>query len=130
MVTAAGRPTGEERERADDGGPASTTVTPPTTEAVAPPGGGFRIEVPGSWVVGYPNAQGAPLADQMVPDRPDDADHIALVEAALVAPDTRMVALDPAGLGDPCTARPARRRRRRRSRLTAASTDELVELPS
>src|SRR5690606_20336800 len=91
------------RERSADepGGAASTTVPPPPTSvAVAPPGGGFRIEVPGSWVVGYPNAHGAPLADQMVPDRPDDADHVALVEAALVAPDTRMVALDPAGLGD------------------------------
>lgn len=94
---AAGR---QERSADDPGGAASTTVPPPTSVAVAPPGGGFRIEVPGSWVVGYPNAQGAPLADQMVPDRPDDADHIALVEAALVAPDTRMVALDPAGLGD------------------------------
>ena len=128
-----GTPDGEEREeRAVDeaaGAPSTTSPAPPTSVTVAPPGGGFRIEIPGSWVVGYPNAQGAALADQMVPDRPDQATHIAFVEAALVAPDTRMVALDPAGLGDlerlpdllvvDAVAGPE---------LTAASTDELVEL--
>lgn len=76
-----------------------TYAAPPALVTAGPPGGDFAVEIPGSWSAGYPDAGGAPLVDQMLTPaqrtEPGAAGQIEQVEAALVTPETRMLALDP-----------------------------------
>ncbi|MBN2624666.1 MAG: hypothetical protein JXA83_14905, partial [Acidimicrobiales bacterium] len=76
-----------------------TDAASPALVTAGPPGGGFAVDIPGSWSAGYPDAGAAPLVDQMLTPaqraEPGAAGQIEQVEAALVTPETRMLALDP-----------------------------------
>ncbi len=64
---------------------------------VEAPDGSFSLDLPATWVAGYPGSGSAAVGDQMFPGDPDAATRTAAVEAALVTPQTRMLALDPEG---------------------------------
>jgi hypothetical protein len=79
------------------GSAAAPEPSPAATTRVSSPDGSFAADLPAGWVTGFPG-EGAPsLGQQMFPDNPDAASAMGMPEAALVTPQTRMVAADPVG---------------------------------
>jgi len=85
---------------ATDPGTAPGSPTSRTTRIVAPDGA-FAADIPTGWVIGFPGEGAPPLGEQMFPDDPAAASLVTPVEAALVTPQTRMLALDPVGWDGP-----------------------------
>ncbi len=100
---AAGGATAELPDVTDGSGTTATTsdtapASPPATTArVTAPDGAFAADLPAGWVTGFPGEGAQPLGEQMFPDDPITATGMAPVEAALVTPQTHMLALDPVG---------------------------------
>lgn len=79
------------------GAAAAPEPSPSGTTRVSSPDGSFAADIPTGWVTGFPGEGSPSLGEQMFPDDPEAALAMEPTEAALVTPETRMVAVDAGG---------------------------------